>query len=168
MLFLRMAGNRILQLANSRSEFWCLRFWLRLIFAYFCSYLHVLVFRYFVSCQTALAFCKCCCRNLCKILEKWCQNPSKFIKNPSQLDQIGVHEHCKNDPGISSTPGSQKVSAPDTFFEAFGLTWTILGTFLGPSWAPRGPKIEHFGTKSSKSREKLCPGEGLEKTSKIQ
>ena len=35
-----------------------MRFWLRLTFAYFCSYLHVLdVFRCFVSCQLALAFC---------------------------------------------------------------------------------------------------------------
>ena len=88
MLFLRMAGNRILQLANYRLEFWFMRFWLRLTFAYFCSYLHVLdVFHYFVSCQVALAFCKCCCRKATEILEKWCQNPSKFIQNPSKIQQ---------------------------------------------------------------------------------
>ena len=46
-------------------------FFLRLMCAYFCSYLHVLdVFRYFVSCQAALTFCKCSCREATKIHRK--------------------------------------------------------------------------------------------------
>ena len=48
-----------------------IRFFLRLMLAYFYSYLDVLdVFRYFVSCQAALAFCKCCCREATKIHRK--------------------------------------------------------------------------------------------------
>ena len=43
-------------------------FFLRSMFAYFYSYLQVLdVFRCFASCQAALTFCKCCCREATKI-----------------------------------------------------------------------------------------------------
>ena len=44
----------------------------------------------------------------------------------------------------------------------------ILGVILGPSWAPRGPKIEHFGTRKHQKSEKWCSGRGDGKSLKIR
>ena len=125
-------------------------FWLRLTFAYFCSYLHVLdVFRYFVSCQAALAFCKCCCRKVTKILQKLCKNPSKFIK----LNRNDAQERSKSDPGSTSVPGTAPGRTRDNVLVAF---WRYLGDLVchfGVQLGVKGvPKI-HFGTKSFKNQE---------------
>ena len=60
----------------------------------FLCYLNVLyVFRYFVWCQAALAFCKCCCREATKIHEQLCQYPLKSF--PKSIQRNTQH-HKKN------------------------------------------------------------------------
>ena len=76
-------------------------FWLRLAFAYFCNYLHVLnVFRYFVSCQAALTFCKCSCREATKIHRK-------SIPKSSKIDENGTQERSESDLGSKLVRGYQ-------------------------------------------------------------
>ena len=62
-----------------RSFYLCVffTFFLLHVSAYICMFLTFSVRSFRAN---ALAFCKCCCRKATKILEKWCQNRSKFIK----------------------------------------------------------------------------------------
>ena len=52
---------------------------MRFLQLYFAGVLDV--FSYFISCQAALAFCKCCCRNVTKILE----NDAKIHQNSFKI-----------------------------------------------------------------------------------
>ena len=80
---------------------------------------------------------------------------------------LAAQKRSKNDLGRRSVPGPLKVGPSYAFLEPCGATWAILDVILGPAWSPGARKIKHFRTKTPKSREKLRPGEGLEKTLKF-
>ena len=142
MLFLRMAGNRILQLANYRLEFGCLRFRLRSIFAYFCSYLHVLNnFHYFVSCQTALAFCKCCPETCPKSLK----NYAKIHQNSSQIHPKSTKVVPRSAPKATLRASRFHVFPPTKFLGPFWCHLGDVGRHLVPNWAPTGLQNRPLG-----------------------
>ena len=107
-------------------------------------------------------------------MEKLCPNPSKFIKNPSQINQNVSQERSENDLGSKST----KWRAPDIelwgILAPLGWFWMILGTLkirqgtkncpknsirrlFGALWPPKGGQKRFwkaFGT-SMKSLSKI-------------
>lgn len=155
------AADCILQLANSWSEFWFMRFWLHLTFARFCSYLRVLdVFRYSVSCQAASTFCKCYHRKVTKILENWCQNPSTFTPNPCKIDQNGAQERSESDLGSKSAPGYQKRHFIFLDISGFWCHLGDLGHHLGRNSAPRRSQNQAFWQQESSKVGKITSRKG--------
>ena len=108
----------------------CFVLFLRLMFTYFCSYQHVLdVFRYFVSCQAVLAFCKSCCREAYKSIK----NNAKINQNPSQVYRNGAQERPEKQHGSKLA----QECAPETKSTCF---LSPLGRFRAPLWAQLGAK----------------------------
>ena len=88
----------------------------------------------------------------------WCPNPSKFIKNPSQIDQNDAQERSESDLGIKSVPGtvfwSTIGASGGAFCHHVVAAWVILGTILDTAGRQGYPKIEHFGTRKHQKSEK--------------
>ena len=130
-------------------------FYLRLFFAYFCRYLHVLdVCCQFASCQAMLAICKTYCKNVSEMHQQLCNNPSKAMQNQSQIDQNGAKERSESDLGSKSVLGFQNSGRGFEQWMLFCATWAILGAIFGPAWRQGVPKIELFGTKSHQNLKK--------------
>ena len=128
-----------------------MRVWLRLTFAYFCSYLHVLVFHYFVSCQTALAFCKCCCRNLSKIIENDAKNLQTSYKIHPRWTKVVPRSAPKT---ILEAGRFQERSQGGPVSVFLSILRGHLGDFVrnfGPSWVPREAQNRGFWDPTSTS-----------------
>ena len=120
------------------------------MFVYFYSYLHVLdVFRSFVSCQAALQFCKCCCREQPKSIE----NDAQIHQNRSQNQSKSTKVVPRNAPKATLGASWYSTRLPkQALHRARNLRfWAPLGRF----WVPFGPQL---GAKGDSKSGFLVPG----------
>ena len=87
--------------------------------------------------------------NMCILdIENYVQTHQNSCKKHPKSSKMVPRNAPKTTLGANWFEDPQKVFHPDTFLQTFGATWAILRAILCPSWAPRGPKIKHFGIKS--------------------
>ena len=120
-------------------------FCLRLTLAHFCRYLYVLdVCCQFASCQAMLAICKSYCKHVSDMHQNLCNNPSKYMQNPSKINQDGAKERSESGLGSKSLPGFEKTAARLRNGCHCGATWAMLGVILDPAGWQGSPKNRAF------------------------
>ena len=75
------------------------------------------------------------------------------MQNPSKINQNGAKGCSESDLGASWFEVAKKGAKASYKIQIIGATCAILGAILGPAGRQGAPKIEHFVTKSLKSRE---------------
>ena len=148
MLFLRMAGNRILQLADYRLEFCLKRFWLRFTFAHFC----IPLFRFVPGGVGILQMLlQKRDQNLRKMMPKSIKIHPKSIQNPSKIDQSGAQERSESDLESKSVPRVSPQEVFGAFLTPFGRFWASCWTLLGAKGVPKSSILAPGIIKSQKN-----------------
>ena len=116
-------------------------FCLRLTLAHFCRYLYVLdVCCQFASCQAMLAIRKSYYKHVSEMHQQLFKIPSKFMLNPSQINQNGAKERLESDLGSKSVPCYDKRRSRGYQDLIFRGLLAPLGRFWAPLWAQLGAK----------------------------
>ena len=142
-----VAADCILQIANYRSEFWCMRVLFPLDS---CIFLQISVCSW---CLLSIRFVsggvgnlrillQKCFRNALNMMPKSIQTHSESLKNQPKWSQGAFQKRSREQVGSTRF-------ARLSFWSLFGATWAMwLGIFC-PAGRQGAPKIKLFGTKSS-------------------
>ena len=150
-----VAAHCILQIANYRSEFWCLFFicvWL----------LHVPadIYMFLMLAVDSLRVRRCwqsanLIANMCILdIDNYVQIHQNSCKKYPKSNKMVPRNAPKTTLGANWFEDPQKVFHADTFLQTFGATWAILGAILAPAGRQGGPKIEHLGVKACPKPQK--------------
>ena len=126
-------------------------------FAALCYFCELLTCRLLEICGRRPEYLQMSMQNYTKLYQKWWPNPSKIIQNQSKWCQGTLQNRSWKQ--VRQNCDRQYQPEPP-FWYFFASLWRHLGDFgrnFGHHWAPRGPKIEHFGARMLQKVQKKVP-----------